>query len=623
MQILNIEKLNLDFSHSPLFENAQLKVNKGERICLVGRNGTGKSTFLRILNSEIEADSIELSIADGTVIAKLNQELPSKVDETAYDFVARGLSDIGDVLIQYHHHINATNQDDEWLSKLESIQKSIDSKNAWELDNRVETILSTLGIDKNINMNSLSGGWRRRLELAQVLVQNPDVLLLDEPTNHLDLKSILELEKLILSFNGTIICISHDRALIDNIATRIVELDRGNFYSYPGNFTNFLKEKEKRLEVESKQNAEFDKKLAQEEVWIRQGIKARRTRNEGRVRDLIKLREERSKRRELVNKPNFEASQAGLSGKLVVKMEKVSFNYPDKDEKTITNLTSNIIRGDKVGIVGPNGCGKSTLIKLMLGKLEPTSGNVSIGSNLKISYFDQLRDSIDLDATLIDNVGGGRTEIAINGRSKHIIGYLGDFLFTPEQARRTARKLSGGESNRLLLAKLFSLESNILVLDEPTNDLDIESLELLEDILQKYNGTVIIVSHDRYFMDNVITQLYAFDESSNITEYIGSYSDWIESQEKINIPDKKEKLVKDTQPNKPTKIVKQSQQKKLEKLLREIEKKEEKLEEMNNVVGEPEFYNKPESETKPIFEKIKSINSELEVMYEEWDSLSD
>ncbi|MBT4963211.1 MAG: ATP-binding cassette domain-containing protein [Francisellaceae bacterium] len=624
MQVIRIEKLNLDFHNAPLFKNASIIINKGERICLVGRNGTGKSTFLKILNNEISPDSVDRFNEDSIIISKLNQELPVIKNETAYNFVARGLKKSGSVLVEYHDHLNVdpSGHNDTWMNKLDWLQKEIDTNNAWDLETRIQTILTTLKIDQDVIVKDLSGGWRRRLELAQALVTNPDVLLLDEPTNHLDLDAISDLEKLILDFNGTIICVSHDRALVNNIATRIVELDRGGFYSYPGNFSAYLELKEKRLSDEAKTNSEFDKKLAREEIWIRQGIKARRTRNEGRVRDLVKLRDERSVRRDQISKPSFDIAKSELSGKLVAKAKNVSFQYPNSEREIIKDLSLTIMRGDRIGILGPNGCGKSTLLQLILGKLLPSSGTLKVGTNLQVAYFDQLRDQIDPNLTVADNVAGGRTQIVVNGKAKHIISYLSDFLFTPERTRSSVTKLSGGECNRLLLAKLFSLESNILVLDEPTNDLDIESLELLEDILQNYQGTVILVSHDRFFMDNVVTQLLAYEGHGVITEYVGSYTDW------VNFKDKEALQIKSSvKQNKPKQKLERTQkkssknQKQAEHLLKNIDIAEKEITALNKMMATDDFHNKPKDETKKVYDKAREVELDLESLYSEWENL--
>ena len=543
MPLIKFDKVSLDYSKAPLLDKADLQINSGERCCLVGRNGTGKTSLLKLILGTTAPDSGAIWKRPNIKIGELAQILPTDLSVRVYDYVASGLSGVGEILKQYHHLTillsdPATVEYDSIIEKMTVLQKKIEQQNGWLYQQRIEKILTQFTLQADLVLSDLSGGWQRRAALAKALVSEPDLLLLDEPTNHLDIETIEWLENYLHSFRGAVLCISHDRALLNRFANKIIELDRGQLYCVNGNYDKFLQEKDKRLEVEAKHNAEFDKKLAQEEVWIRQGVKARRTRNEGRVRALMELRKDRAARRELTNKPKFDiATSKELSGKLVIEAKHVSHSFSEK--KIISNFSVRIFRGDRIGFLGANGCGKSTLLKILLGKLTPEQGLVNIGTNVKIAYFDQLRAQIDLEMSVIENVAQGRTSIEINGKQKHVISYLKDFLFTPEKCLTPVRNLSGGECNRLLLAKLFSLPANLLVLDEPTNDLDIESLELLEDLLSDFDGTILLVSHDRAFLDNVATNCLAFEENGAIAEYIGGYADW--QQNKLNKQTKKRK----------------------------------------------------------------------------------
>jgi ATP-binding cassette subfamily F protein uup len=524
MSLLRLENVSVAFGDHHLLDKVNFQVDAGERVCLVGRNGAGKSTLMKIINAQILPDEGVVSSDPSVKIASLAQDLPDADDMLVEDVIAGGLGEMGELLAQYHH-LALEAYDEKSLKKLERIQHKIEAQDGWSLQSKVDSLIQRLELPAQAKMKDLSGGWRRRVMLGRALVVDPDVLLLDEPTNHLDVTAIDWLEKQLLEFRGAMLFITHDRTFLQNLATRIVELDRGNITSCPGDYLHFLDFKEKRLAEEERHNALFDKKLAEEEVWIRQGIKARRTRNEGRVRALKELRSERSARREVVGKANINLDVADKSGKVVVEAKKVSYAW-GATAPVVKDLSTVIMRGDRIGLVGPNGAGKSTLLKLLLGRLKPTIGDLKIGTKLEVAYFDQLREQLDPNATLIDNISDGREFIEIGGKDRHIISYLSDFLFTPQRARSPVKVLSGGETNRLLLAKLFSKPANFLVLDEPTNDLDVETLELLEELLMNFNGSVIVVSHDRSFLDNVCSSLLVFEGKGLITDHVGGYTDW-------------------------------------------------------------------------------------------------
>ena len=526
--LILLDTISLAFGLDVLLDHIKLQISSGERVCLIGRNGAGKSSLLKIIEGVQTPDTGTVWRKPHLRLARLAQELPQKSQATIYEFVAEGLAETGKLLAAYHALTQKlmhshTKQD---LNKLNQLQQAIDTHNGWQFEQTIQTVLTRLELHPDQPIATLSGGWQRRAALAQALVTSPELLLLDEPTNHLDIEAIQWLEEqLVLSGIG-LIFITHDRSLLQRLATRIIELDRGQLTSWPGDYDNFLRRKEELLNAESNQNSEFDKKLAQEERWIRQGIKARRTRNEGRVRALEALRQTRSERREQQGKATFNLNEARQSGKLVIEAENIThyFNQTTQPQRIIEKFSLRVMRGDRIALVGPNGVGKSTLLNILLKNIEPSEGHVTQGTQLNIAYFDQLRQALDLEKTVIDNVAEGNDTIDINGKKRHIISYLGDFLFTPQRALTPVKALSGGECNRLLLARLFSRPSNLLVLDEPTNDLDIETLELLEELLSQYQGTLLLVSHDRAFLDNVATSLLVFKGNGKIIEYIGGYS---------------------------------------------------------------------------------------------------
>jgi len=524
MSLLRFEDIRLDFGEQIILRDAEFSIEPGERVCLIGRNGAGKSTTLKLIMGEIEPDQGEIIPKAGMIVSQLRQNLPDAMDLPVREVILSGLHEI-DALLQQYKEMSSQDLDKHGLAKLEALHAKIDAHDGWHIDQRVDATMSDLNLPTDKNMSELSGGWRRRVALARALVQNPDLLLLDEPTNHLDIATIKWLEDRIYSYPGAVLFITHDRAFLQRLATRIVEIDRGKLTSWPGDYANFLKRKDKALEDEETANARFDKKLGQEEVWIRQGIKARRTRNEGRVRSLEKMRTEFAGRVKQDDKARIHIEEAEQSGRKVIRAKNISYSYGD--EKVIQNFSIKIMRGDRIGLIGNNGVGKTTLLRLLLGQLEPQTGTIKHGTNLEVGYFDQLRQTLDLEKSVAYNVGEGRTYITLNGKERHIVGYLKGFLFTPKRSSMPVKALSGGERNRVILAKLFTRPANLLVLDEPTNDLDIETLEVLEKKLCDYNGTLIVVSHDREFLDNVVTSTVVFEDDGRAKEYVGGYSDWV------------------------------------------------------------------------------------------------
>ncbi|MEL0314433.1 MAG: ATP-binding cassette domain-containing protein [Halieaceae bacterium] len=522
MPLLRIDNIELRFGTHILLDHVSLQLDKGDRLGLLGRNGAGKTTLFKVLAGEVTPDDGERWVAPETKLSRLEQELPVANDQTVYEAVAGGLQDVGALLARYHHLLETT--DTTSLDELARVQTALENHGGWQIQQRIESIISQLSLPADIAVGDLSGGWRRRVALARALVSQPDILLLDEPTNHLDIPTIEWLEEQLKLFKGALVVITHDRRFLQRIATSIGELERGQLSVWEGHFQGFLKFREQQLAAEEQANALFDKKLAQEEVWIRQGIKARRTRNEGRVRALKAMREQRAQRRQRQGKASFAIEDASRSGKIVADVRKIDFSW--ENQVIVKGFTTTIQRGDRIGIVGRNGIGKTTLVRLLLNEINPDSGEVRVGTKLEIAYSDQLRDHLDPDANLIDNVCGGQEFIEINGKRRHAISYLSDFLFTPERTRTPVKALSGGERNRAILAKLFTQPANLLVLDEPTNDLDIETLELLEELLLEFSGTLLLVSHDRDFMDRVVTSLLVIQEDGVIEEQAGGYSDW-------------------------------------------------------------------------------------------------
>ena len=631
MALLTIHNGQLAFGDHPLLDRADFALQENERVCLVGRNGAGKSTLMKILSGNIIMDDGKMQITQDVVVSRLEQDPPRNEQGTVYDYVAGGLAEIGEQLKIYHDLLDliGTDPSEKNLNRLTRVQEQLDHANAWRFEDRVSNVMAALKLTAETKLTDLSGGWQRKAALARALVCDPDVLLLDEPTNHLDVATIEWLEGFLKDFRGSIIFISHDRAFIKSMATRIVDLDRGKLSSFPGDYENYLLEKEEALRVEEMQNAEFDKKLAQEEVWIRQGIKARRTRNEGRVRALKKLREERINRREVQGKAVIQIDDGQRSGKIVFEAENLNFGFEGKE--IVKDFSFNIMRGDRIALIGPNGCGKSTVLKLLLDQLKPDSGRLHCGTKLEVAYFDQYREILDPEKSVIDNLADGKQEVTVGGRERHALSYLQDFLFSPKRARTPVKALSGGEKNRLLLARIFLKSNNLLILDEPTNDLDIETLELLEDLLANYQGTLLLVSHDRQFVDNTVMTSWIFEGNGVIEEFVGGYHDAQQQRKQaleyrqVEKPSKPEKVVEETPKTAPVKAkpkkLSYKLQRELEALPMRLEELETPIETLQEEVNDPSFFSKSVEQTQPVLDKRSAAEQELEVAFERWEEL--
>lgn len=626
MPYITLENASLAFGHHALLDNAAFQLDAGERVGLIGRNGAGKSSMLKALAGDIKLDDGKVWTAQSARTVYVPQEPALNAEHTIYEAVAQGLGAIQETLVAYHdvtHKMSEPNADfDTLMKEMEILQRDLDSLGAWEMQSKIETVLTKLSLDADVVISTLSGGWRKRVALGRALVAEPEVLLLDEPTNHLDLDAILWLEELLLGFKGAVLFITHDRRFLNRLATRIVELDRGKLTDFTGTYADYVIKKAELIAVEETQAAKFDKVLAKEEVWIRQGIKARRTRNEGRVRRLEKLRLERAARRERQGEVKLSIDAGGRSGKLVAELTNVSKAYGEKT--LIKNFSTRILRGDRIGLLGPNGIGKSTLLKLILGEIEPDSGEIERGTKVNVAYFDQMREALDEEATLGDTISPGSDFVEIGAERKHVISYLEDFLFDPKRARSPVKSLSGGERNRLLLARLFARPTNVLVLDEPTNDLDIETLELLEGLLQDYKGTLFLVSHDRDFLENTVTQVISFEGNGVVEEFGGGYDDWLryaKQKAAAKKPAREKADAKSTAKKSGAKKPSHSDKKELDSLPKEIEILESEQAKINEKFTDPDIYRDEPELVKTLQARLAEIETAIETKMTRWEYL--
>ena len=620
--LLQFKRVSLHIGVTALLDKVELTIDPGERVCLLGRNGEGKSTLLRIIEGEQSIDEGELIRKPGLQVAQLPQEVPEGTAGSIFEVVAKGLGEAGAALSRYHQLLQAGGED---LDALARAQSRVEALDAWNLDSRVQTVLSKLSLDGDQSFASLSGGLKRRVLLAQALVTEPDLLLLDEPTNHLDVESITWLEEFLLGYGGSLLFITHDRAFLRKLATRIIELDRGQLTSWPGDYDNFVRRKAEALHAEELARAQFDKKLAQEEVWIRKGIEARRTRNEGRVRALLAMREQLAQRRDRVGTAKLEMQEADRSGKFVAEVEKLGYAWGELP--VVKNFSTTILRGDKIGIIGPNGVGKTTLLRLLLGQLSPQEGSVHIGTKLQIAYFDQLRGDLDMDGTVIDNIGDGKDYVEINGARKHVMGYLQEFLFTPARARSPVRALSGGERSRLLLARLFTKPCNLLVLDEPTNDLDLETLDLLEERLAEFSGTVLLVSHDREFINRVVTRSFVFEGRGRVGDYVGGYDDWVRQRlaptENTRSESKPKQAPAKPKTEAPRRKLSYKDQRELAGLPARIEQLETEQGELATQLSSGALYAEKPEQARAMQDRLAELAAELDAAYKRWEALEE
>ncbi len=623
---MSLQEVRIAFGGPELLDGVTFQIERGERVCLVGRNGAGKSTLLKIVGGALPPDSGEIIRANGTRVAFLEQEVPRELPGAVFDVVSEGLGGIVELLSEYRAlgHRLGLGHDAGILAELERVQHLIESSGGWRIQQRVETVLSRLGLDPDAQAAELSGGYKRRVLLARALVNEPELLLLDEPTNHLDIDSIGWIEEVLLEFRGAILFITHDRRFLETLATRIIELDRGRITDWPGDYSTYLARRQAELDAEAVHNALFDKKLAQEEAWIRQGIKARRTRNEGRVRALKELRRQRLARREQTGSAEMRLNEAERSGRLVIEAKGIGHSYEGRP--VIHDFSTVVMRGDKIGIIGPNGSGKTTLLNILLGTIVPLQGSVRMGTRLEVAYFDQHREQLDDGKSVVDNVGDGCDKVTVNGRTRHIIGYLEDFLFSPERARLPVKVLSGGERNRALLAKLFTKPSNVLVLDEPTNDLDADTLELLEEMLMEYQGTVLLVSHDREFLNNIVTSTIVFEGGGRLVEYVGGYDDWLR-QRNVSPPGGTEKAKKKEKPERSRpqrerpRTLTFKEKKEIETLPGLIESMEAERAGLYETLADPEFYRQDGSRIPTVKARVAELDNEIPAAYERWELL--
>ncbi len=622
MALMSFRDIRLAFGLAPLLDGIDFSLEAGERIAIVGRNGAGKSSLLKIIAKEFQADSGEVMSAQGLQVAKLAQEVPDNIQGNVYEVIAQGLGEVGTLWSQYQtlieqgEHLNKAE-----LQSLERLHHALDEHHAWDVSHRIENVITRLALPSAREFSELSGGLKRRVLLGQLLVKEPQILLLDEPTNHLDIEAIQWLEQFLKEYKGTVIFITHDRTFLNTLATRILELDRGQIRSYPGNYTEYQTRKSQELEIEATHNKLFDKKLAQEEVWIRQGIKARRTRNEGRVRALEALRSQSQERRKVQGKVKMATQNVELSGKVVIEAVNISHTY--NHQTLVRDFSTVLMRGDKIGLIGPNGSGKTTLLRILLGELKPQKGDIKQGTRLEIAYFDQLRSQLEEEKSVADNVSYGDQYVMFNGASVHIMTYLQNFLFSPERARTPVKVLSGGERNRLLLARLLSKPSNVLVLDEPTNDLDVETLELLEELLIDYQGTVLLVSHDRSFLNNVVTSTIVFEGEGRIEEYLGGYDDWLRQKgpsEKNNREASDKAASKKTA--RPVKEHNAADKKALQVLEQKIEKLELKQHQLEETLMDQALYLPSAIDTLSILQKeLAALKAEIKSLIKKWEDL--
>jgi len=626
-----LDHVSLAFGHLPLLDQANLQIEPGERVCVLGRNGTGKSTLLRLLSGDQTPDSGSIWLAPGLRVARLDQDVPLSSARSVFDVVAEGLGELSELVAAFHHTAVrlATENTPELLERLGRLQHELEERDGWRIEQRVELVLSQLNLPPDVMVDTLSGGWRRRVLLARTLVAVPDLLLLDEPTNHLDLKAIVWLETFLSEYPGTVVFVTHDRAFLQRVAMRIVEIDRGRLTSWPGDYATFLRKKEEWLASEAIRHEKFDKRLAEEEVWLRQGVKARRTRNEGRVRALMAMREERAARRNEPGAVRLQIERAQSSGQLVFELEHVSKAF---DGPVVQDFSARILRGDRIGLIGPNGSGKTTLLKMILGELEPDEGAVRRGAGVLVAYYDQQREQLDPDRTVFDTVGEGNDTVTANGRSRHVNAHLADFLFPPERAQSPVRALSGGERNRLLLARLFTRPANVLVLDEPTNDLDLETLELLEAQLVDWPGTLLLVSHDRAFLDNVITSTLVFEGGGRVREYVGGYEDWLR-QRSTDVEGLTREAVRSTRAKSSSRDAEPQEradsarklsyreQKELEALPVRIDALETEQRTLAESIAAPDFYKEPAAAIASALARVETIERELAALYARWEAL--
>ena len=639
MPLVVLDQISHAYGHLPLLDKAALQVEPGERIAIIGRNGTGKSTLMQIIGGEMKPDAGTVWTQPGARVARLVQDVPLSANKPVFDVIADGLGDLGALIANYHHAAVevATDYSEEAMTRLGNYQHELEERDGWSLEQRVELIITKLGLPSEAIVDTLSGGWKRRVLLARALVSQPDVLLLDEPTNHLDIEAIEWLETFLMEYAGAVIFVTHDRTFLEKVASRIVEIDRGMLTSWPGNYATFERKKEEWLANEELQNAKFDKKMAQEEVWLRRGVKARRTRDEGRVKALMAMRAERAERRALMGNVRMQVDQADPSGKMVFEAKGLSHAFGAAP--VVKDLSLRVMRGDRIGLIGPNGAGKTTLLRLLLGEMPAQTGEVRRGANVQVAYYDQQREQLDPDRTVVDTVGDGADTVTVNGVPKHVHGYLADFLFSPERARSPVRALSGGERNRLLLARLFTRPANVLVLDEPTNDLDLETLELLEAQLVEWPGTLLLVSHDRRFLDNVVTSTLAFEGDGRVQEYVGGYEDW-QRQSKLPLALKeptgvskqpsgttkqssgtKASPTRPTGPTSPKKRRSFKDEKEYAALPKRIAALEEEQQQLQATMARPEFYKDGAEAIKKVMERVVGVEAELLAAMERWDVL--